>query len=214
MLTAVKRLVGADRAKAHQVPTLDRAELERPVTKARERLEAAQAEHSEAGTRLASITAEIEKAQAAFDADGSDSNADRLMDLGRDRDRARLFRERTQRAVVTAESDVAQAEKARNDAIAEHCRTRVEGAGDRLVALWKAKGRPALEAFVAFIHDADALIDDARVAAQELERVAPDDSPLFAKIRGIDALRGVLRASIAQDVGAPDRLKLERLVTP
>lgn len=214
MLAAVKRFVGADRAKtdAGGPPALDRVALEGPIAKARERLAAAQAEHEEARARVSAVVVEIEKAQADFDADGSERNADRLLDLGRDRDRARLFSERTQRAVVAADGDVAAAEQARTAAIVAHLQERVESAAPRLQEHWRSKGKPALEAFAEFVAELDAVVADASSAAHELHQMQPDGTPLHAKILGVEALRSVVRSWIAQDVGAPDRLKIERLI--
>lgn len=209
MLQAVKRLVGADRDDTVP-PALDRAKLNGPVTAARQRLEAAQAEHAQSIARAGELSSALDAAQAAFDLEASESNADRIADTKRDQARHELFAARTQRAAVAADSTLREAEKARDTALLANLDERYNGAATRVAALWRAKGLPALTAFSEFLAEAEAIINDARAAAVECAHIRREDA--HPANMALVALRtSSLAAMIEHDMGPAETLRLSRL---
>jgi hypothetical protein len=215
MLQAVKRLVGADRKSEAPVPpappTLDREALEKPITAARTQLDAARAEHEAAQARVHAADEKLAEAKAAFDSDGSEELADRVLGLQRERERAALFAQRTQRQVVVADGAVSEAEAARRSAMVAHAKARMDLVPERLHALWQVKGVPAARAMVAFIEEADALLNDAHAAVVEMKQFGALDQPQFVKSQGIEALRLLMTSWVAEVVPPNLRIRLERL---
>lgn len=175
---AVRRLVGADRAKpaaSPLLPQIDREALELPIAEARERSEAANREHEASTARVAEVAEQIRDAEAAFDAEGTDELADRIVQLKREHERRQLFSQRTQRAAVTAAGAVEQAVAARNAAVLAHLNDRVTSAADRLRQLWERKGHRATLLLAEFMEEADAIITDAQTANSEARSMTRGD---------------------------------------
>lgn len=210
MIAAVKRLVGVDRAQPGAVDKLDREALEKPVEKARQRLDAAQEAHQASLARVADVAAEIRTAEAALDAERTDQNADRVLDLERDRHRAEKLRASTQRTLEQAQAELAKAKAERDQVLADHLRLRVASAPRRAEELWAARGRPGLQALAAFLDELDELIGDARAAAIESNR--GDTIQQQATAMGVDGIRGIVRELASKDVSPAALLRIERLV--
>lgn len=212
MLAAVRKLVGAARGDRldYEIPTLDRAAIERPVAAPRRLLETANQAHEATMASLAEADQGIVAAQAAFDAEASDSNVAALLEAKRARERCELFAQRSARAAQHAQAAVVTAEHARDAALLAHLEDRAKGATARLEALWLAKGKPALEAFAAFTTEMDAILSDARAATVEAVRLRGGVE--HAEMLGLNALRSVVKAWIAGGIGADARLRVERLV--
>lgn len=216
MLATIKRAVGGGRAKSDTAaaPALDREALDRPVDLARERLAVANRDHEASMARVAEVTEHIREATAAFDRDGSEANADRLVDLRRELERQQLFSQRTQRAVVVADGEHAQAITARRAALAEHLRARMASINDGVRKLWEDEGAAAVGSLAAFSVKLDALLDDARAATQEAGAMGILDAPAWTKIHGIEGLRGAVKAWISDhlfQISPSVRVKVEGL---
>lgn len=210
MLASVRKLVGADRGDDLATPTLDREALEKPVNAARRAFEAANQAHETTMAGLAEADQSIVTAQAAFDVDPSEANVSALLDAKRTRERRELFAQRSARAAQHALDAVTRATQVRDAAILAHLEDRSKGAAARLETLWKAKGKPALDAFAAFTTEMDAILSDARAATVEAVRLRGGVE--HAEVLGLDALRSVVKTWIASQLGADARLRIERLV--
>lgn len=214
MLATVKRLVGASRgdAPSYAPPQIDREALEAPVSAARERSEAANRDHEATMARAAETAEQIKAAEAAFDREGTDELADRIVQLKREHERRQLFTQRTQRAAVTAAGELEHATKARDSAVLAHLEDRVSGAAARLERLWQAKGAPLLVDLVGVLGEAEVIINDAQTAnsqAHAMKRSGSDNA--HAHAMGISALRSVLSTWVSSSVAPADLIRLERL---
>lgn len=214
---AVRRLVGADRAKPAAtplLPQLDREALEQPIAAAHKRSDAANRDHEASMARVAEVAEQIREAEAAFDADGSDELADRIVQLKRELERRQLFSQRTQRAAVTADGEHAQALATRKAAIAEHLKGRMTSIDERIRELWEQEGATAVDGLARFSEKLEALLDDARIATHEAGALGILDQPAWAQIRGLDGLRGAVNVWINErllrEFGPSVRMKVER----
>lgn len=141
MLAAVKRLVGVDR---DDPPAGDPA-----VQAAISALAKAKAAHDAELTKVQAAAQKVAQAQAAFDLDGSEPNADAVLDARRVHEKAELFAQRTQRAIADAEGVLRAAELARDErelaAVAED----VDGAGRTAEAIVDRYASTIIEAAIA-----------------------------------------------------------------
>jgi hypothetical protein len=213
MLETVKRLVGADReapASPQRMPALDLEALERPIEAARKLLDAATRDHSAAMERVAEVGERIKAAEADFDRDGADKQADRLLELRRELERRQLFSQRTQRAAVAAAGAVEDAQAVRDRTVLQHLDDRRQKVAERLEALWGAGGREAFQRVAALLRDAQAIIDDAEQAAVEAASIRgrnprPD-------VEGIRSQMVVIYVAIGNALELRDRTRIERAV--
>jgi hypothetical protein len=215
MLATVKRLVGAARGElpSYAPPELDREALEKPVTAARERSEAANREHEATMARAAEVAEQIKTAETAFDADGTDELADKIAQLKREMERRQLFSQRTQRAAIAAAGVLEVATKARDAAVLAHLEDRASGAPERLERLWRSKGAPLLVELAGVLNEAEAIINDANAASTQAHALKRSDAGVtHAHAMGINALRSLLSSWAKGAVSAQDAIRLERLI--
>jgi len=215
VLQTIKRMVGAERndntsTSTAKPPAVDRNALEAPVTAAREKLRLAAEAHQQSRTRTEELARAHDAAEAAFDVDASDANADRVTATKQALERHELFATRTQRVVVTAEGEVTQATAGRDAIIRANLEDRYNGAGVRIAALWTAKGQAALQALAAITVEIDEIIADAQAANAELSRML--EKPAFPGAAGLNALRGTVLAKVEGNIGAPRLLAIVRLL--
>ncbi|HKY37142.1 MAG TPA: hypothetical protein VJN18_14455 [Polyangiaceae bacterium] len=209
MLSVVKRMVGLDRD-APATPKLDREALERPVEAARQALDAAAEKHTQSLEYLAAADQVVADAQAVFDADRSDANADALTRAKAAQERRSLFAESTGRAGEAAQQTLLTAEQTRDAAIRAHLQERISSAEERVQALWDAKGRPAAEALATFTDELDVLLDDAREAIRDA--YPGDADKQHAKVMQLNAQRSLVRQYAKRDIGPAALVRIERIV--
>lgn len=214
MLATVRRLVGADRGSAKpRLPVLDPAALaalEEPVKVARRALDQAAEQHTHALEYLAAADQVVADAQAVFDVDRSDQNADALARAKAAQERRSLFAESTGRAGESAQAALREAEQTRNAAVQALLQDRIGTIDAQVEALWQAQGRPAAEALAAFTDELDTLLD----AAREAIRLAhPGDADRqHAKVTQLNTQRSLVRQYAKRDLGPAAIVRIERIV--
>jgi hypothetical protein len=215
MMATVRRLVGAERSSPPpgMLPEIERSALERPVEQARERSEAANRDHEASVVRVAEVTEQIRAATEAFDADGSEEAADRLVDLKRELERRQLFSQRTQRAAVAAAGAVEEAGKERDATLLKHLDERSSTAPARIQELWWERGAPALQRLGSVVSEINAIINDSIAASSEAHRLRGTRN-VVPPAMASDALKSVLLAAIERTVDPPTLVKLRRLLGP
>ena len=193
-------------------PALDLPKLEAPVEAARTKLEAARAEHAKVIESAKSQAIELEAAAAAFEADGGNSNADRLVDARRAAKRHAMFTDRTQRIVDRATAELKEAEAVRDRTVLETLNLISGSAWQHIQAEWERSGKPALTAFHDFLREVDTILAEAETAARESGRIRGDGN-VWMTIRGLDGLgRGVLLDLMQRELGFPAMERITRTV--
>jgi hypothetical protein len=199
-ITALKRLVGADR----ETPR----DHDREVAEARKRLEASDAEHVEATATARAIDDEIAELERGLL--GTDSEAaDRIPTARQERERAGVFVTRAQSRLEVARTALREAEKDRDEQVLAELDRRAD-ANQRVKALWNERGKEAVATFLAFSAELDALLKDVHTATYEAGRMRNDERAQF-KIQALGSHRAVVRMWIKDNFSQPARSAAEEL---
>ena len=200
ILDYLKQLMGGQ--KKSRRPTLDEAALNAPVAAARLKLEAAQAEHTATIEKANAHAAELNDAIAAFDADGGNKDADRVVEARRAAKRHSMFTERTQRILDRAAAAHREAEATRDAAVLGKLDEIYNGAHAHAMQEWEATGLPGAKQLVAFLDELDKIFTEAEQAGQQSSRLRGDEKG-HLKFHEIAARKGAFRSIIERDIGIP-----------
>jgi hypothetical protein len=173
-----------------------------------------------AGKALADATAELEKVQQAqtgriakareaFEASGSESDAEKLATVERS---AKLMVQRAEGKLAEAHAALqAEQDRAREQKLAELA-ARAENVHDRIVELFEQRGRKALGELIAVAREAERLVRDAQTAAAEERNLlaASGVSPL--RRGGVEIERRMARQSILASLSPQDIAILRELL--